>query len=116
MHRTPTELPHTRTARRLWLGPRSPHLARVEKAEPWVARWQDLPREAPVAIEWDGSHEAVTALWVATRLGLAVTAVSRDALPAPLWQDLDDQCVTFGGSIQWAQELPAGRPVVRPAA
>ena len=112
----PMELPHAAAARSLWIGPRSPHRSRLDAAAPWVQRWCGLDRGAEVAIAWDGSHDASVAVWVATRLGLSVTVVCDAPLPGAQWQELDDQAVTYGGELQWVQALPAGQPVVRPAA
>ena len=113
---TPSELPHAAAARRLWIHAGSPHQHRLAAAAPWVARWRDLGRRDAVAIAWDATEESSTALWVATRMGLSVTVVSPTPMPTDRWSALDDQCVTYGGSITWVQALPVGQPVVRPAA
>lgn len=113
---SPQELPHAAAARSLWIGPRSPHRSRLDAAAPWVLRWRGLGRGSEVAIAWDGSADASVAVWVATRLGLAVTVVCDAPLPSAQWQELDDQAVTYGGDLRWVQSLPAGLPVVRPAA
>jgi len=112
----PSDLPCAVAAQRLGIGAGSPHQGRLLAAAPWVARWRALSRGAEVAIAWDGSEEAGMALWVATRLGLAVTVVSATPLPLGLWRELDDQSVAYGGALRWARETPAGRPLVRPAA
>jgi len=112
----PSELPHAAAARRLWVTSDGPHHDRIHDATPWVAKWGHLARGTEVAILWDGGADADMAAWVATRLGLSVTLVSTHALPPEAWQSLDDQAVTFGGSLRHVQRLPKGCPVVRPAA